>query len=631
MSGTLRLSGWATFRGERVEVGESKVPGCLEVFAEHELLADFDPHPPDMTYMYSRDSRGLADVPVEQLSRIVLVEERSTPISVMSDADVGVFASVDGAWARLANTSGFVRDGEAMLQLLRTDGQGVVRVTDVARADVGTVERREVRGDWRGVEVVVVAAGPQGVLVKGSGHARPQTEEGVHPADVRSPREPWSALVEPAEVQPLESSSWRRSLEPASFPSPIAEVDGVWWPLGSVSVVPDGRVTGAAGEWFVVQTWVAPDPSMRWYPGTRLGGSPWRRCVTEAELARVEWPETSALVDGERVRIDWITDRDVLAFDGQGALVPFERIEAIGYTSGPASLPSVPEIGYRRTYLELIGVDGLDELGQGPGRDGATVMQKAVTPEQATAIITHGLDVITGLVVTRADAAAARTPAELFEVHGLGYDGSPFVADEPVNVLLFESTPAMRFERAAEEDRPAVPGWWLAPTRVPPGARLVEFQRGKEPRVSMTYGDVGTGWLVPRPLPRRPAEPSACVGTQATMNGVTRPADVIGDRVVFVEPPDGTRVEVPRDAVEAVSVVEVLGSWNGLDIQVVATWSGDEGRLCRVVLLGHDAERAAAHGLSMVEPGVYEATVPEAELDGLRTVVRPLAEAEAEA
>jgi hypothetical protein len=274
-------------------------------------------------------------------------------------------------------------------------------------------------------------------------------------------------------------------------------------------------------------------------------------------------------------------------------------------------------------------------------------MQKAVTPAVSAAILEHGFDRVAGFVVRRADVATITRTADLFQVHALGYEGTPFHEDGPIDVLVFDPAPTMRFEDAIggttrDElrrtggsflDRPpftgtgfapveaSVPVWWLAPTRMAPGSKLVRFEQGVEPRVMMEYGDVGTGWLTPPSLPRHPDAPSAYVGTYATVDGVHRLADVVGDRVAIFEPSNASRAEVGLDAVESVFELHVLGSWNGLDVRVVATWPSEVGQQSRIVYLGHDADLAEGLGLVKIEAGVYEATVADSALDGVRNVV----------
>ncbi|WP_395245805.1 hypothetical protein ACGGZK_08355 [Agromyces sp. MMS24-K17] len=168
----------------------------------------------------------------------------------------------------------------------------------------------------------------------------------------------------------------------------------------------------------------------------------------------------------------------------------------------------------------------------------------------------------------------------------------------------------------------AVPVWWLAPTRVPAGARLVRFADGLPPQRLADYVDVATGWVVAGgDGRRRPAQPSPLVGGYATIAGEHRLADVVGDRVAVWEPATGERREVALADVDGIFELEVLGSWNGLDVRLVARWEHDGVPMSRIAYLGHDSDLAEGLGLVKIEAGVYEASVPDAQIDAVRTVV----------
>ncbi len=91
-----------------------------------------------------------------------------------------------------------------------------------------------------------------------------------------------------------------------------------------------------------------------------------------------------------------------------------------------------------------------------------TLMQKALTPAQSRAHLTRGYDRLAGYCVRAQDVAFATTPAQLYEVHGLGYPGSPFSPDDAhVDVLQFESGAHLQYRD--------VPGYivplWCCATR----------------------------------------------------------------------------------------------------------------------------------------------------------------------
>ncbi|MFB6610036.1 hypothetical protein ACFCVO_06950 [Agromyces sp. NPDC056379] len=279
-------------------------------------------------------------------------------------------------------------------------------------------------------------------------------------------------------------------------------------------------------------------------------------------------------------------------------------------------------------------------------------IQKAVTPAQSAAILERGLDTVAGYVVRRADAEYADTPAELYRLHALGFAGSPFDPAGAIDVLILPVAPTMQFEDAiggterselaktggAFLDRPpflgtgfapvdrAVPVWWLAPTRVSPGTELVRYHQTGATEVLATYVDVATGWEIAGAVTRLPVTPSLLVGTLAEVDGAYRACDLVGDLVVMLDAATGDRVESARRDVQRVFELQMLGSWNGLELRLVEQGSNAGEPIARCVYLGHDADIAEGLGLVKIEAGVYELVVLEAQLEGLRTTMLEVAD-----
>ena len=156
-----------------------------------------------------------------------------------------------------------------------------------------------------------------------------------------------------------------------------------------------------------------------------------------------------------------------------------------------------------------------------------TLMQKAITPALTRAHLTAGHDRLAGYVVRAEDVAFATTPAQLFEVHGLGYEGSPFSPyDRSIDVLRFESSPQLQYR-----DVPGyiLPLWWLRHSRIPPGAELIRIYDNGTSTLLARYGDVGAGWTVTQLGAPRPslASLSRCVGPVAKWHGAYLEADVV--------------------------------------------------------------------------------------------------------
>ena len=264
-----------------------------------------------------------------------------------------------------------------------------------------------------------------------------------------------------------------------------------------------------------------------------------------------------------------------------------------------------------------------------------TLMQKAITPALTRAHLTAGHDRLAGYVVRAEDVAFATTPAQLFEVHGLGYEGTPFSPyDRSIDVLRFESSPQLQYR-----DVPGyiLPLWWLRHSRIPPGAELIRIYDNGTSTLLARYGDVGAGWTVTQLGAPRPslASLSRCVGPVAKWHGAYLEADVVdgGHTVVlalanpplaetgFHQSPSGRWYRrVAREDVTELFELDLTARWNGLSVRVVDQWQDAQRYVvARISHLGDDIERAERLRLDRIEAGVYEAIVYAAELTDIRT------------
>ena len=261
-------------------------------------------------------------------------------------------------------------------------------------------------------------------------------------------------------------------------------------------------------------------------------------------------------------------------------------------------------------------------------------MQKVVTPASSYAHLTAGHDRMAGYVVRASDVSFATTPAQLFEVHGLGYPGSPFRPDDPyVDLLRFESSPQLQYR-----DVPGyiVPLWWLRHSRIPPRTELVRVHADGSSQLLAWYGDVGMGWTSAPGIPGQPglSSLSRCVGPVAKWHSAYLEADVLDDDTVVLalanpplaetgceRSPSGRWYRlVSRTEVSELFELDLTARWNGLAVRVVDQWQDAQRYVvARISHLGDDMDRAERLHLQQVEAGVYEAVVYAAELTDLQT------------
>ncbi|GAA1624598.1 hypothetical protein GCM10009790_04350 [Georgenia ruanii] len=297
-------------------------------------------------------------------------------------------------------------------------------------------------------------------------------------------------------------------------------------------------------------------------------------------------------------------------------------------------------------------------------------LQKAITPPMSAAYLERGLDRVAGFVVPAADVAAVTSTAALFELHGLGFPGSPFAPDRPIDILHLPASPTANLVRAtggADEagrratggpflDRPPFTGTglaaagdvvaplsWLEHTRLTPGARLWRFTPGaEEPELVGTYHGVAFGWqnhLAGDEL--HALAPSKFVGPLAKLDLGTFAVDVRTDddgapTVVtlvtmaagseehgFTRTNAGTWAkQVPAADVELFEI-HATARWHGLPVRIVDQGPGPDGEvMCRVSSLAYDADAAERMLMDKIDAGVYETTAALSALTDVRYTQR---------
>ncbi len=280
------------------------------------------------------------------------------------------------------------------------------------------------------------------------------------------------------------------------------------------------------------------------------------------------------------------------------------------------------------------------------------IMQKAVTPQISEAYLKHGMDRVGGFVVRAQDvipATGPSTPAHIFDVHGLGFPGSPFSAEAPyVDVLRFNPTASMQFENATggttrEEcertggsflDRAPftgtgfvatrhgiVPLYWLVLSRISPGSELIRVHADGREELLATYVDVGHGWQSRVLRIGGPSESyiSKHVGVVAHWHDEVFNADVLDSQVVLVSeaaPSDPTGFEqtslgrwrrvVDRSEVTELYELKTTALWSGLEMRVVDQWHpADKTPFTMCNYIGHNADLAEGLQLNKIDAGVY--------------------------
>lgn len=287
-----------------------------------------------------------------------------------------------------------------------------------------------------------------------------------------------------------------------------------------------------------------------------------------------------------------------------------------------------------------------------------TILQKAVTPQNASAYLTSGFDRVGGYVLRASDVAGA-SAADLYQAHALGFPGSPFAPGGPVHVLLLRATAQLRVEDAVGGndkegaartggpfiDHPpftgngfapwpghVAPTYWLRHSRVPAGSELHRVDPGGRRVHIATYVDVATGWQAPAgaaPLAshRVPPAPSRLVGPLATYRGETFAADPLGDgRVVLAAPSAAEGFEptvlgrhrrvVAAGELDELFELLVRGTVSGLPVRAVDVVQDGGRRGLWVSYTGHVAMLAEGLGFTKIDAGLYETFVaPDALAD----------------
>lgn len=272
-----------------------------------------------------------------------------------------------------------------------------------------------------------------------------------------------------------------------------------------------------------------------------------------------------------------------------------------------------------------------------------TVLEKLLVPELSRRIVEQGHDELTGAVY-RPDDMIGLTPVERVKALGLdGADGPFGEAPDHVDVIRFGTNPLMDLRIPTNAPghaevpwptyptgflRNAAPVWILTMTRMPVSARFVRVSLdGSEQEFSRFHG-AARGWEGAKGY----VPPLHLVGPRAQHGGLDLPCSYTADQqsveMVWVgdeQVPEGFAQVRPGIHVRVlpVSACEVF------DIALVARWRDHPVRVLQqvgeevlVLVTPESAADVEELGAAEVEPGVYQAVAPAAELtetEGVRS------------
>ncbi|OKL53848.1 hypothetical protein BSZ39_07295 [Bowdeniella nasicola] len=284
------------------------------------------------------------------------------------------------------------------------------------------------------------------------------------------------------------------------------------------------------------------------------------------------------------------------------------------------------------------------------------MLQKAVTPGMVQAYLEHGFDRVSGWVVNAADVSSLISDADLRALHHLEFAQSPFLADEPIHTLHFPSPQATPLVRANPEAMSemfplptggevsvgdvSTPLLWLEHTRLPAGARLWRFSKDEDqPALVGTYNGPAFGWHDENDT-FHAIPPTIIAGRVGVVDGIAYAAepdygeggDVVSVTLATMSKPEDEDFQetesgmwakvVALDDLDVLFESHVKATWHGLPVRVVERFSADDGDLARISSLVLDYGANQNAGFDFIEPGVWEATIPWADLEEIEPTQR---------
>lgn len=280
------------------------------------------------------------------------------------------------------------------------------------------------------------------------------------------------------------------------------------------------------------------------------------------------------------------------------------------------------------------------------------VLQKAVTPAHVNAFLNEGYDRVSGYVVRAGEVSGVTSVADLRRLHHTDYEGSPFPAEGPIHILHVDRSPSWQLTpatRLTERDVMSTSGtvdvgeqlvevFFLDHSRLTSGARLWKFEEGEDPQLVATYHGPAFGWQnhTEGDALRR-STPTPTTGALVVLKDKAFVADVSSadngvptsiTAVSATEPPADFGFEahdniwvrtVEHSDVTALFEVRVAATWNEHPVLLVHNFKLPDGQpVSRIVSAGRHWELARDAGLTEVELGVWEATVPSSEVKNIQ-------------
>ena len=276
-----------------------------------------------------------------------------------------------------------------------------------------------------------------------------------------------------------------------------------------------------------------------------------------------------------------------------------------------------------------------------------TVLEKLLVPEVSRRIVEQGYDALAGPVY-RPDDLIGMTPAERVAALGLDGEGGPFgEAPEHVDVVRFGTNPLMDLRVPTDAPgladvpwptyetgflRNAAPVWVLTMTRMPVSARYIRIAADGTEREFSRFNGAARGWQGAKAY----FPPLHLIGPRAKLGTLDLPGSYTADQqsveLVWVgddDVPEGFTPTRPRVHARVVPVSEC----EVFEIAIVARWREHRVRVLQQVgeqalVLVTPASLADVEemGATQVEPGIFQATVPAAELqdtEGVRSDPMP--------